>query len=446
MKITLRSLLLISVFQLFSFSAFPQGSLTPPGTPAPTFKTLQQVEPRIDLQATSVPIGVDTSNAAYHFIITQAGSYYLSANLGVTKTNGIQITVEGVTLDLNGFEISRASGTGGTGVEIGSSAHRAVLRNGSVKGFLTGINGPGSRACVFRDIVISGCTGRGLFAGNGAVLDGCRAENNTGIDAMLSGAGCSWSNCTAFSNTVNNSVISTGGGSSLTNCLVHSNTAVFGIFAGGHSTMINCVARDNTGSVSASFGINAGQNSTLMNCSVSDQAGSGSFSGGLEVGNNSTMMNCSVTDTTSTGTASASTGMGIYAGSGSSVTGCVAQNNRGDGISFVNNTFAKNNNSIANGVGTGSGAGIHATGADNRIEANNVIGNDRGIDVDAAGNLIVKNSASGNTTNYTIAAGNFFGAIVNVVVPAGSPTPPPVNGNSASSSITTTDPWANISY
>src|SRR5438477_8418295 len=84
---------------LLPLAAFPQGSLTPPGPPAPTMKKLDEVEPRTNLQATPVPAGVNTSNANYDFIITQPGSYYLSTNLGVTKTNGIQITAEGVTLD-----------------------------------------------------------------------------------------------------------------------------------------------------------------------------------------------------------------------------------------------------------------------------------------------------------------------------------------------------------
>src|SRR6476646_3866759 len=71
-------LLFISIAFLSPFllpsSAFPQGSLTPPGPPAPTMKKLDEVEPRTNLQATPAPAGVDTSNADYHFIINQPGS------------------------------------------------------------------------------------------------------------------------------------------------------------------------------------------------------------------------------------------------------------------------------------------------------------------------------------------------------------------------------------
>lgn len=88
----------LAYFFLPSPFVLGQGSLTPtPATPGPVMKTLEQVEPRGDLQAAISPPGVSTNNADYHYIISQAGSYYLSANLGVTKTNGIQITAEGVT-------------------------------------------------------------------------------------------------------------------------------------------------------------------------------------------------------------------------------------------------------------------------------------------------------------------------------------------------------------
>src|ERR1700730_1612436 len=132
--------ILLSIFAFISScillpSAFPQGSITPPGAPAPTMKSLGEVEPRTNLQATPAPAGVDTTNENYHFIINQPGSYYLSANLGVTKTNGIQINAEGVTLDLNGFQILRTAGSGGNGIEISGTSHRASVRKGSIKNF-----------------------------------------------------------------------------------------------------------------------------------------------------------------------------------------------------------------------------------------------------------------------------------------------------------------------
>src|SRR5437762_1154008 len=88
-------------------SALPQGSLTPPGPPAPTMKTLDQVEARTPIDATHTP-----GDANNDFIINQRGSYYLTGNLAIIKATGIQINVSDVTVDLNGFEISRSSGSG----------------------------------------------------------------------------------------------------------------------------------------------------------------------------------------------------------------------------------------------------------------------------------------------------------------------------------------------
>ena len=66
-----------------------------------------------------------------------------------------------------------------------------------------------------------------------------------------------------------------------------------------------------------------------------------------------------------------------------------------------------------NGFEEGDGAGIRVI-SDCRVESNNVTNNDRGIDVDLLGNLIIKNTSSANTTNYDILGGNSFGPIVNV--------------------------------
>lgn len=94
-----------------------QGPLTPPGAPAPTMKTLDQVEPRTPIS--SLP-----------FTIASAGSYYLTGNLSGGAGGGILIGATGVTLDLMGFEL-----VGGTGDGISVSAGRSnvVIRNGTVR-------------------------------------------------------------------------------------------------------------------------------------------------------------------------------------------------------------------------------------------------------------------------------------------------------------------------
>jgi hypothetical protein len=80
--------------------------------------------------------------------------------------------------------------------------------------------------------------------------------------------------------------------------------------------------------------------------------------------------------------------------------------------------------SESNCANQGLGAGIHATNSSNRIEANNVTTNARGIDVDAAGNLIIRNSARASTAvSYDIAAGNTVGPIVTAATIAGSSNP-----------------------
>ena len=80
--------------------ALAQGALWPAGPPGPLFKTLHQVEPRVNVL--TLPAGTDTVH-----VISSPGSYYLSDNL-LVETNtlhGISIEAEDVTLDLMGFEV-----------------------------------------------------------------------------------------------------------------------------------------------------------------------------------------------------------------------------------------------------------------------------------------------------------------------------------------------------
>ena len=133
-----------------------QGSLTPPGAPAPTFKTLDQIEPRTPIS--SVP-----------FTITNSGHFYLTKSLTST-TDGVIINSDDVTLDLNGFTLSGDSGTGDYGVEVGTSTadgqKRVVIRNGIVRNFGSGVRIESvSSGVLVEGIQVHNCAGAGIHLG-----------------------------------------------------------------------------------------------------------------------------------------------------------------------------------------------------------------------------------------------------------------------------------------
>jgi parallel beta-helix repeat protein len=428
-------------------SSFAQGSLTPPfGSPTPSMKTLLQIEPRTDLQATPAPAGVDTTNPAYDFIINQPGSYYLSANILVSKANGIKINVEGVTLDLNGYHIFRAGGlTGGNGIELAANADRATVRNGGIKEFARGVESIHASGfalgCLFERLTVSNCTAVGISAGDGAVLESCRAHENSGPPGsagIQAGFGATLRNCTATENSAGG--IAVQGGSTLENCTADGNGAA-GISAAAGSTLIGCTAAFNK----QSAGITTSNGCSVIHCAAFSNTSSSGESAGIRVGEGCTVVDSTSHNNISSAPSTSSTGMGFDLGPGSTIRGCTASMNEGNGIRLSSDCIAVQNLCDSNG-NNGDGAGIHASSSDARIEGNNVTDNDRGIHASVAGNLIIKNSAAGNTTNYELVSNNFYGTIINTVVPAGSPTPPAVGGSSAASSINTTDPWANISF
>ncbi len=108
-------------------TCFAQGSLTPPGAPAPTMKSLDQVEARTAI-----------TNAGA-VTISQAGSYYLTRNITVASGDAITITANNVTLDLNGFTIASTQPTANTNSAILLSGGRTniAIYNGHISSRVT---------------------------------------------------------------------------------------------------------------------------------------------------------------------------------------------------------------------------------------------------------------------------------------------------------------------
>ncbi|MDF7801910.1 right-handed parallel beta-helix repeat-containing protein [Pontiellaceae bacterium B1224] len=395
-----------SVFSciLIPINALAQGPLSPPGAPAATMKTLEQVEPRIDLAT----VAGDTN---YHHVISVPGSYYLSENIEVSLPSGIQINSPDVSLDLNGFTVSRISGSGGYGIYIENEMDRATVRSGSIVGFDSGIYGYYADSCLLEKLAVSGCTSSGIYAGTVARLVDCRAHDNPG-SGIRAGSGSNLSGCTA-NNNQGTYGIQASSGSSLRDSTAYYNQVSYGIYVGSGSSLRGCTAYRNIGTGFSSYGIYAGSGCLVADCS-------------------------SYSNSHTNNTTTASQGTGISARSGSTVEGCAVNFNQGDGIRVSSDSTMTGNTGDSNGY-SGDGAGIHATGSDNRIDGNNVTDSDRGIDVDASGNFIARNTASGNTLNWDIASGNVCYVVQAVAGGA-------ISGDSGGSSPGSSYPTANFTY
>jgi len=131
-------------------------------------------------------------------------------------------------------------------------------------------------------------------------------------------------------------------------------------------------------------------------------------------------------------------GAGIRASFGECViTNCVTRGNTVAGIEVGYSCLVRDNECALS-----SGPGILVTSTDNRIEGNNVDSTTLGIQVTSPGNLILRNSVTNAGTPYSFVANNRYGQIVNISGGGAAA----VNGPSAASTLTTTDPWANFTY
>lgn len=373
-----------------------QGPLAPPGAPGPTFKTLEQIESR-------TPIGPDTtpgdSNSFY--VLSKPGSYYLTGNItGVATMNGIKITTESVTLDLNGFALhgvpSSLNGITYANVTIqGVTIRNGMIRDWGQSGVMVGGTKFGLN---IQNVTSRNNGGDGFHLGEFAIVSHCIADGNTGIGFEL-GLGSYASQCLATVNDGGGFI--TSAGSLLDNCVARNNNGQFGISLNAGSLAHHCTVDFNIGA--NSVGIKLANGSEARDCVVRRSSGVG-----IEASINCTVRHCTVLD---------NTGAGIQATDNVLIDDNNVSQNDSHGIVAANNCFVKDNNVTSNG-----GDGIRVTGTRTRVDGNHVTGH---VAVGAAGirlvtnqglrSLVVRNSCGGNTVEYSTpggGTGNVAGPII----------------------------------
>ena len=371
------------------------GDLNPPAGPiAPT----PGPEPRIAINAANTPGDADSV-----YRISESGSYYLTGNVaGVVGRCGIEIAASGVTVDLMGFELVGVPGSLDGIRSTVAGLNGIEVRNGTIRSwgdagldfYIQSVSGGRIEAVRF----VSN-TDNGMLIGTNSAAVGCIAEQN-GLNGLVTKDSCTITGCSARDNTF------------------------AGFLAGVGTTVTACAAWENGfAGIDCSTG-----------CTVSHSAAHNNSRSGIDVGSGSVVLGCAAHSNTIDGI--------VSGGDGVSIAECSAQGNLGDGIQVDNDSRVVGNVCDGNGSGASDGAGIHVTGTDNRIEGNHCTDADRGIDVDAGGNIIIRNTCAGNSTDWDIVANNVYGPIVDKRLPISAA----VNGFAAVSTLGSTDANANYSY
>lgn len=225
---TTLTLAAFATLNAFLSTAHAQGSLTPPGAPAATMKTLAQIEPRAAI----------TNSGAV--TIAASGSYYLTTNITVSSGDAITIAADDVTLDLNGFTIAstRPTATTDTAILLSGGRTNVAIYNGHISsgvnhnaggafsgsGFGSGIfySGPNTYNVRVKDVSILGVLHQGIYLStdSSTVVESCAVSEagNFGIradtvsDSSAMNCGSLGIYCYSVQNSKGTGVGLTGGG------------------------------------------------------------------------------------------------------------------------------------------------------------------------------------------------------------------------------------------
>ncbi len=173
------------------------GPLNPPaGAVTGTGRTLDEVYNRI---ATPPAVGGydgrrPIPGGSTPYIIATPGSYVLTGNL-TTSGTAITVSVDNVTIDLNGFTVANTLASGQT--FVANTVSNICLRNGRVTGGAYCINFQGvANDCIVEDIQTASALNAGIIFGNsssrGCIVRRCTAGNIGSTSTASSGNMSLW--------------------------------------------------------------------------------------------------------------------------------------------------------------------------------------------------------------------------------------------------------------
>ena len=343
---------------------------------------------RFEVDFNDLVPGTIITNAG--FTINDPGLYYLTGNLTNTGSgNGITIATSNVTLDLMGYTLFGGKISGilsDDGILVSGSETNIVVRNGGVVGWdATGVDGALSKSATYSDLHVR-MNNIGLTSGENSLLVRVTAALNDS-DGIQADGGTAVFQCTTS--------VNGGDGFELAEGCAIANSAAF----------------DNEGD-----GFNVNNGGMVDACAAYFNSGKG-----FDLATGGQLINSTAYD-------NGSNGFEITSGT---LRSSIAYNNAGHGILALANSTIVGNNAHENDL-----AGIHVPQSDCYIEGNQLTDNDTaGIDVLVGGNLIIRNAAAGNLTNFNVVTNAAFGPILSVT-----------NAGDLSGISAADHPWANFDY